>query len=445
MEKRKHNASDFMSCCNLIKVGKGVVTSEKVRVYHRIWGKLFPAKIKLDWDDEDSVPFVYYLDLKGRIQLGSSDERYPDLLNKIERCRFDYPHIWLSGRLWSKRKIIVFAQFYESNREEKYIFFREFLEITGHYIEGIKEYKLIFPQNGNKGVVYMNSIFEVYEKCLYESMRRNMMGHSPIGGRRNMFTGLSDIDKIIGELKKTELVVIAGRPSMGKTSLLLSIAKNLNLFTRVSIAFISKEMSKEKLIDRIVSNVCQIHVGTLLNGQLTNEKWGKLDDKIKRLMTSQLFIDDSPELSLDELESKIYTFVKEQNIKIVMIDSLQLINSNSINQMENLAKCLERLKELAKRLEIAVVVVACLYQGKKVFFRSIKLSDHREYNIIRQFADWSFYIYRLDKQHAHLFNRNDNENSIGHVYVTNHKTKKSELVILKYDKRCMCFNNYKDK
>ena len=89
-------------------IGKGVVLPDKVRVYHRLWWKLAPAKIRLNWNDDDSVPFIYYLDQKGRIQFGSSDERYPDLLNKIERSRFDYSHIWLSGRLWSKRKIIVF-------------------------------------------------------------------------------------------------------------------------------------------------------------------------------------------------------------------------------------------------------------------------------------------------------------------------------------------------
>lgn len=102
-------------------IGKGVVLPDKVRVYHRLWGKLAPAKIRLNWNDDDSVPFIYYLDQKGRIQFGSSDERYPDLLNKIERSRFDYPHIWLSGRLWSKRKIIVFDQFSESNKDEKYV------------------------------------------------------------------------------------------------------------------------------------------------------------------------------------------------------------------------------------------------------------------------------------------------------------------------------------
>lgn len=422
------------------EIGKGVVTPEKVRVYHRFWGKLAPVKIRLDWNDEDSVPFIYYLDLKGRIQFGSFDERYPDLLNKIERCRFDYPHIWLSGRLWSKRKIIVFDQFSESNKVEKYVLFHEFLDISGHYIEGIKEYKLVFPKNGNKGAVYMNSVFEVYEKCTDEFIRRDMMRHSPVGGRKNMYTGLSDIDKIVGELKKSELVVVAGRPSMGKTSLLVSITNNL--LTRVPIAFFSLEMSGVKLVDRVMSNACRFRVGTITNGQLSNHEWDELDNRIKEILTSQLYIDDSPELSLDELESKINKFVEDHGVKIVMIDSIQLINSGSNSQMENLAKCLERLKELAKRLNIAIMVVSCLYQGNKVFYSFPKFSHHREYQTIRQFSDWSFYIYRTDKYLSRISSQTDNAVSIGHVEIVNHNTNKSGLAVLEYDKRCMRFSNH---
>ena len=80
--------------CDFNIVGKCAVSSDKVRVYQRFLERLVPAKIKLDWNDDDAMPFVYYLDQKGRIQFGSSDERHPDLFNKMERCRFNYPHIY---------------------------------------------------------------------------------------------------------------------------------------------------------------------------------------------------------------------------------------------------------------------------------------------------------------------------------------------------------------
>ena len=180
--------------CNFIRIGKGVVCSDKVRVYHRFWGRLAPAKIKLDWNDDDAMPFVYYLDQKGRIQFGSSDEKYPDLFNKMERSRFDYPHIWFKGRLWSRRKMIVFDQFSDNNKEKMYGQFREFLDIMEHYVEDIHAYKLIFPKAEGWGDIYMNTIKEVYDMCLDESSRLYMKSHPPVGGRwrslkrRNEFT-----------------------------------------------------------------------------------------------------------------------------------------------------------------------------------------------------------------------------------------------------------------
>ena len=180
--------------CNFIRIGKGVVCSDKVRVYHRFWRRLGPAKIKLDWNDDDAMPFVYYLDQKGRIQFGSSDEKYPDLFNKMERCRFDFPHIWLKGRLWSRRKMIVFDQFSDNNKEKMYGQFREFLDIMEHYVEDIHAYKLIFPKAEGWGDIYMNTIKEVYDMCLDESSRLYMKSHPPVGGRwrslkrRNEFT-----------------------------------------------------------------------------------------------------------------------------------------------------------------------------------------------------------------------------------------------------------------
>ena len=186
--------TEYKFSCDFNMAGKGVVSSDKVRVYYRFWGQLGPAKIKLDWNDDDAMPFVYYLDQKGRIQFGSSDEKHPDLFNKMERSRFDFPHIWLKGRLWSRRKMIVFDQFSDNNKEKMYGQFREFLDIMEHYVEDIHAYKLIFPKAEGWGDIYMNTIKEVYDMCLDESSRLYMKSHPPVGGRwrslkrRNEFT-----------------------------------------------------------------------------------------------------------------------------------------------------------------------------------------------------------------------------------------------------------------
>ena len=151
------------------KIGKGIVEAEKVRVYHHFWGKLLPAKIKLDWNDDDAMPFVCYLDEKVRLLFGSSDERHPDLYSKMERLRFNYPDILLQGRIWKRRKMMVIDQFYYSNRLSKFVYISEFLEVAEHYVEGICNFNLIFKESESSNRVYRDTINEIYDKCLLES------------------------------------------------------------------------------------------------------------------------------------------------------------------------------------------------------------------------------------------------------------------------------------
>ena len=151
------------------KIGKGIVETEKVRVYHHFWGRLLPARIKLNWNDDDAMPFVCYLDGKVRLLFGSSDERHPDLYSKMERLRFNYPDILLQGRIWKRRKMMVIDQFYYSNRLSKYVYISEFLEVAEHYVEGIRDYSLFFRDDENSNGVYMDPIAEVYDECLLES------------------------------------------------------------------------------------------------------------------------------------------------------------------------------------------------------------------------------------------------------------------------------------
>lgn len=151
------------------EIGKGHADIEKVRIYHHLWGKLLPSKIKLNWNDDDAMPFVCYLDGKVRLLFGSPDERLPDLYSKMERLRFNYPDILLQGRVWKKRKMIVIDQFYYSNRLSKYVHIFNFLEVADHYVEDIHNYNLIFKESESSNKVYMGRIVEVDFECSMEN------------------------------------------------------------------------------------------------------------------------------------------------------------------------------------------------------------------------------------------------------------------------------------
>ena len=152
----------FKFTCN----GYGTINPKKVRVYLPFWKWLLPAKVKLDWNDDDAMPFVYYNDLNGRLIWGSSDERIPDLFNKIEQIRFNYPDLKLMGRLWTKRKIIVFDKLCYTNLESKYVYLQDFFEVAKHYIEDINAYRIILPKTDSKGEVCMNTLSVFIHECL---------------------------------------------------------------------------------------------------------------------------------------------------------------------------------------------------------------------------------------------------------------------------------------
>ena len=158
---------------NFACIGKGFVDVEKVRVYHHFWGRLLPPQIKLDWNDEDAMPFILYLDGKDRMVFGSSDERHPDLFTKIESIRFNYPELYLMGRLWKKRKFIVLDNFYDRNIMSLDTYISDFLEIASHYVEGIDDYNLLFKESEWYDNIYMDSIKNVHDKCLSSIHIRN--------------------------------------------------------------------------------------------------------------------------------------------------------------------------------------------------------------------------------------------------------------------------------
>ena len=150
------------------------------------------------------------------------------------------------------------------------------------------------------------------------------------GGLTGIPTGYTDLDEVTSGWQKSDLVIIAGRPAMGKTSFALSLAKNIAVDYQVPIAFFSLEMNNVQLVNRLISNTCEIAGSKILNGQLTPDEWDRLDKNLTKLTGSPVYIDDTPGLSVFELRTKARRLVREQGVKIIMIDYLQLMNANGM-------------------------------------------------------------------------------------------------------------------
>ena len=208
-------------------------------------------------------------------------------------------------------------------------------------------------------------------------------------------TGFSAIDGVIGGFNASELVVIAGRPGMRKTSLALSIVRNIAIDEKIPCAYFSHKMNNVKLVTRLISNACNISGSNLISGKLSHEEWERLDGSIKNLLDSPLYIDDTPALQLEYLIDRIRRFVKEHGVKLATIDYLGLVEYTT-RRLE-LDVVLNSLKMLASELNIVIIALTNLYIGNETpETRVPDMADHDEFKAIGQYTDWTFFIYRSE-------------------------------------------------
>lgn len=235
-------------------------------------------------------------------------------------------------------------------------------------------------------------IREAYEMLQKAAARADGMSGLP--------AGFHALDKITSGWQASDLVILAARPAMGKTAFALSMAKNIAVDQRVPVAFFSLEMSNVQLVNRLIVNVCNIKGEALKSGQLKDFEWRQLDANIKPLIGAPLYIDDTPSLSVFELRTKARRLVREHDVKVIMIDYLQLMNASGMNfgsRQEEVSTISRSLKGLAKELNIPILALSQLNRGVENREGSDKrpqLSDLRESGAIEQDADMVLFIHR---------------------------------------------------
>lgn len=214
-------------------------------------------------------------------------------------------------------------------------------------------------------------------------------------------TGYNKLDDMTAGWQASDLVIIAGRPAMGKTSFALSLAKNIAVDHQRPIAFFSLEMNNVQLVNRLISNVCEIEGKKILNGQLDDEEWKRLDLNVGKLQTAPIYIDDTPGMSIFELRTKARRLVREKGVEIIMIDYLQLMNANGArfgSRQEEVSTISRSLKGLAKELDIPILALSQLnrtVEGREgLEGKRPQLSDLRESGAIEQDADMVLFVHR---------------------------------------------------
>ena len=210
-------------------------------------------------------------------------------------------------------------------------------------------------------------------------------------------TGLVMVDKLTSGWQKSDLIIIAGRPAMGKSSVVLSMVINASVRKGTPVAIFSLEMSKQQLGGRIQADLSGVDVGKIIKKQLDLGDIDYIEKNCEKLLTAPLFIDDTPNISIIELKSKARRLVKEKGVKLIAIDYLQLMRSGLgiMNREQEIAEISRSLKGLAKELDIPIIALSQL--SRLVEGRSDKkpqLSDLRESGQIEQDADMVAFCYR---------------------------------------------------
>ncbi len=258
-------------------------------------------------------------------------------------------------------------------------------------------------------------------------------------------TGFYEIDKLTAGLHENELIIIAARPAMGKTAFALNIATNVAKTTNKAVALFNLEMSAEQLVMRMFSSVSQVDGKKIRTGRLDNSDWSKLSEGISRLADTNIYIDDTPGITIGDIRSKCRRLAaSKEGLALVVIDYLQLISGSSKyagNRQQEISEVSRGLKTMA--LELGVPVIALAQLSRAVEGRDDKrplMSDLRESGSIEQDADIVSFLYRDDYYNKEA--KMNGDISISEFIVAKHRNGPTATIELIFKKNTSTFANY---
>ena len=285
------------------------------------------------------------------------------------------------------------------------------------------------------------SEFEHIKPVLQRSFDRIRRAMDNPEGITGVSTKFQDFDRLTGGLQRSDLILLAARPSMGKTALALNIAMNAALEKNI-VAVFSLEMSKEQLGHRLLSSYSGINSQKLSTGNFDDDEFNKLVDTLNRLVESKLFIDDTAGITVLELRSKARKIKNEYGLNLIVIDYLQLMQGNSrkgsdFNRQQEISEISRSLKALARELKVPILALSQL--SRSVELRADKrplLSDLRESGSLEQDADIVAFLYREEYYEKETENANTAE-----LVIAKNRNGPTSIINLQFNKECMRFSS----
>ncbi|MBM3403627.1 MAG: replicative DNA helicase [Bacteroidetes bacterium] len=264
---------------------------------------------------------------------------------------------------------------------------------------------------------------------------------------RGVGSGFTELDRVTHGWQKSDLIILASRPGMGKTAFALTMARNIAVQFRKPVAFFSLEMSSVQLVTRLIASETGISAEKLKRGKLENYEWEQLDVKIKPLIEAPLYIDDTPSLSIFELRAKSRRLKAQYNIEIIFIDYLQLMTASmekGSNREQEISSISRSLKSLAKELNIPVIALSQLSREveKRTGSKKPILSDLRESGAIEQDSDQVLFIYRPEYYKLDVDEEGKSTSGVAEISIAKNRNGATQDIKLRFISRFAKFVDY---
>jgi replicative DNA helicase len=280
------------------------------------------------------------------------------------------------------------------------------------------------------------------EDILASSFERLDELHKDKGKIRGVPTGLRDLDNILAGLQRSDLIIIAARPSMGKTALTLNLAHNIATKAEQPVLLFSLEMSKEQLVDRMLSMESGVDAWNIRTGNLSDSDFEKIGQAMGTLSEAPIYIDDSPGITVSDLRTKARREQHQRQLGAIMVDYLQLMSGGSRfggegNRVQEISEISRGLKAIARELNVPVIALSQLSRSVESRSPQIpQLADLRESGSIEQDADVVAFIYRED-----YYNPDTDRKNITDIFIKKHRNGPTGQVELYFDKERQRFKS----
>jgi len=292
----------------------------------------------------------------------------------------------------------------------------------------------------------MKKSYDTMTSAMQTAISEIEMARKNTDGISGVPTGFKDLDKLTSGWQRSDMIVIAARPAMGKTAFVLSMARNTAVDYNMGVALFSLEMSSVQLVKRLISSEARIDAEKLRKGDLADHEFQQIHSRIKKLSKAPIYIDDTPGISIFELRAKCRRMKQKHNIEIIIIDYLQLMtagsNKTSGNRQEEISQISRSIKEIAKELNVPVVALSQLSRSveQRGGDKRPVLSDLRESGAIEQDADIVSFIYR-GEYYGLTEDEYGSTQGRGDIIIAKHRNGATDTVRLQFVGRFARFEN----